>query len=58
MTFDNRNDAIGGAVFVGGRAVVLDGALTELLGAERTGRFLRAADIARKIDDKELAGVR
>ncbi|MGV0746321.1 N-acyl-D-amino-acid deacylase family protein [Mycolicibacterium sp. XJ870] len=39
----NRNDDTVEAVLVGGRAVYLDGALTELVGAHRTGRFLRAA---------------
>jgi N-acyl-D-aspartate/D-glutamate deacylase len=37
----NRNDATVNAVFVGGRAVVLDGRPTEVLGRERTGSFLR-----------------
>lgn len=39
----NRNDATVSAVFVGGRAVFLDGTPTPLVGAHRTGRFLRAA---------------
>lgn len=39
----NRNDDTVIAVFVGGRAVFLDGQPTPLVGAERTGRFLRAA---------------
>jgi N-acyl-D-aspartate/D-glutamate deacylase len=39
----NRNDDTVSAVFVGGRAVFLDGQPTELVGAQRTGRFLRAA---------------
>ncbi len=39
----NRNDDTVAAVFVGGRAVFLDGRPTPLVGAERTGRFLRAA---------------
>ncbi|MGV9799333.1 N-acyl-D-amino-acid deacylase family protein [Mycobacterium sp. NPDC003449] len=39
----NRNDDTVNAVFVGGRAVFLDGAPTGLVGARRTGRFLRAA---------------
>ena len=39
----NRNDDTVTAVFVGGRAVFLDGELTELVGTQRTGRFLRAA---------------
>lgn len=38
----NRNDAAVPAVFVGGRRVVTDGEPTPLLGAERTGQFLRA----------------
>ena len=55
----NRNDDTVCAVFVGGRAVLLDGSLTEIVGAERTGRFLRVAQkIAQAHDDKELAGVR
>ena len=39
----NRNDAAVTAVLVGGRAVFRDGALTDVVGRERTGRFLRAA---------------
>jgi N-acyl-D-aspartate/D-glutamate deacylase len=39
----NRNDATVKAVLVGGRAVFLDGVPTELVGRQRTGRFLRAA---------------
>nr|WP_234712823.1 amidohydrolase family protein [Mycolicibacterium komanii] len=39
----NRNDETVAAVFVGGRAVFLDGKPTELVGQQRTGRFLRAA---------------
>lgn len=39
----NRNDETVAAVFVGGRAVFLDGKPTELVGQRRTGRFLRAA---------------
>lgn len=38
----NRNDQAVPAVFVSGRAVVLDGQPTNLLGAQRTGSFLRA----------------
>lgn len=38
----NRNDATVTAVFVAGRPVFLDGEATDVLGAERTGRFLRA----------------
>ncbi|WP_083168042.1 N-acyl-D-amino-acid deacylase family protein [Mycobacterium aquaticum] len=39
----NRNDDTVTAVLVAGRAVYLDGHLTDLVGATRTGRFLRAA---------------
>ncbi|WP_284230914.1 N-acyl-D-amino-acid deacylase family protein [Mycobacterium antarcticum] len=39
----NRNAETVKAVFVGGRAVFLDGEATELVGRRRTGRFLRAA---------------
>lgn len=39
----NRNDDTVNAVLVGGRAVYLDGEPTELLGTQRTGRFLRSA---------------
>ncbi|PRC54059.1 hypothetical protein C6A85_50680, partial [Mycobacterium sp. ITM-2017-0098] len=39
----NRNNDTVKAVFVGGRAVFLDGQPTPLVGTQRTGRFLRAA---------------
>ncbi len=39
----NRNDDTVTAVVVAGKAVYLDGQLTDLVGATRTGRFLRAA---------------
>ena len=39
----NRNDDTVNAVFVGGRAVFLNGEATDLVGTRRTGRFLRAA---------------
>ncbi|MCT7661913.1 N-acyl-D-amino-acid deacylase family protein [Mycobacterium deserti] len=39
----NRNDDTVTAVLVGGRAVLTEGRLTELVGVQRTGRFLRAA---------------
>ena len=39
----NRNTETVKAVFVGGRAVFLDGEATDLVGHRRTGRFLRAA---------------
>jgi N-acyl-D-aspartate/D-glutamate deacylase len=38
----NRNDETVKAVFVGGRAVFLDGQATDIVGKQRTGRFLRA----------------
>ena len=45
----NRNDDTVVAVLVGGRAVFRDGALTDLVGAQRTGRFLRAAHRVRAL---------
>ncbi|BCI53376.1 hypothetical protein NIIDNTM18_26540 [Mycolicibacterium litorale] len=39
----NRNDDTVSAVLVSGRTVFRDGAPTELVGTQRTGRFLRAA---------------
>jgi N-acyl-D-aspartate/D-glutamate deacylase len=39
----NRNDHTVTAVLVGGRGVFFNGVATALVGAERTGRFLRAA---------------
>ena len=39
----NRNDETVTAVLVGGRAVFLGGVPTDLVGRQRTGRFLRAA---------------
>jgi N-acyl-D-aspartate/D-glutamate deacylase len=38
----NRNDAAVPAVFIGGRKVIEDGRPSATLGAERTGKFLRA----------------
>ena len=38
----NRNDDAVSLVVIGGRTVVRDGAPTEVLGAQRTGSFLRA----------------
>ncbi|WP_082969561.1 N-acyl-D-amino-acid deacylase family protein [Mycobacterium kyorinense] len=52
----NRNDDTVNAVFVGGRAVFLDGAPTEVLGVQRTGRFLRAQTAASAVKG-ELAHV-
>jgi N-acyl-D-aspartate/D-glutamate deacylase len=48
------------AVFVGGRAVFLDGKATDLVGKRRTGRFLRAAHKAQAVTmlgEGELASV-
>jgi N-acyl-D-aspartate/D-glutamate deacylase len=42
----NRNDDAVDLVLIGGRAVVRNGVPTEALGAERTGRFLRAGQRA------------
>jgi len=55
----NRNDETVKAVFVGGRAVFLDGEPTEVVGAARTGRFLRAAHKAPApaIEGSELTSV-
>jgi N-acyl-D-aspartate/D-glutamate deacylase len=55
----NRNDDTATAVFVGGRAVFLDGKATELVGRRRTGRFLRAAHKAPALtrQEGELASV-
>jgi N-acyl-D-aspartate/D-glutamate deacylase len=39
----NRNNETVKAVFVGGRAVFLGGQATDIVGKQRTGRFLRAA---------------
>ena len=43
----NRNDDTVSAVFVGGRAVFLDGHATDLVGTQRTGSFLRASTATR-----------
>ena len=55
----NRNDETVNAVFVGGRAVFLDGEATDLVGKQRTGRFLRAAHKtpALSAPESELASV-
>ena len=53
----NRNDATVTAVLVGGRAVFLDGLATEVVGTQRTGRFLRAEHNAPAPRKKELANV-
>jgi N-acyl-D-aspartate/D-glutamate deacylase len=56
----NRNDETVSAVFVGGRAVFLDGKATDLVGKRRTGRFLRAAHKAPAVTvlgEGELASV-
>ncbi|MGV0789821.1 amidohydrolase family protein [Mycolicibacterium sp. XJ2] len=49
----NRNDDTVSGVFVGGRAVFLDGRPTDLLGKRRTGRFLRAAHKAPALVEQE-----
>jgi N-acyl-D-aspartate/D-glutamate deacylase len=56
----NRNDDTVTAVFVGGRAVFLDGEPTDVVGKKRTGRFLRAAHYAPapKVETSELTSVR
>ncbi|WP_205474192.1 amidohydrolase family protein [Nocardioides sp. SYSU D00038] len=43
----NRNDATVPLVMVGGRVVRRDGAATDVLGRERTGRFLRHGEVSR-----------
>ncbi|GKT28185.1 amidohydrolase family protein, partial [Aduncisulcus paluster] len=43
----NRNDATVSTVLIGGRAVVIDGQPTGILGKQRTGSFLRAGEAAR-----------
>jgi N-acyl-D-aspartate/D-glutamate deacylase len=55
----NRNDDTVNAVLVGGRAVFLEGRPTDLVGTQRTGRFLRAAhrSPALPTDTSELARV-
>lgn len=56
----NRNDDTVTAVLVGGRTVFADGRLTDLVGKQRTGRFLRAAHQTPSIsaEDSELTSVR
>jgi N-acyl-D-aspartate/D-glutamate deacylase len=55
----NRNDDTVAAVLVGGKAVYLDGELTDRVGTTRTGRFLRAAhrSPAQPTQSGELASV-
>lgn len=55
----NRNDDTVTAVLVSGRAVFLDGQPTELVGRQRTGRFLRAAHRSPALgaDESALASV-
>lgn len=50
----NRNDATVPAVYVGGRAVWRDGQPTDVLGRERTGRFLRAGEAAPAVQAVEV----
>jgi len=56
----NRNRETVRAVFVGGRAVFLDGEPTDLVGRHRTGRFLRAAHRSPAVSTQkdELTSVR
>ncbi|CDP82029.1 MULTISPECIES: N-acyl-D-amino-acid deacylase family protein [Mycolicibacterium] len=56
----NRNDQTVTAVLVGGRTVFTDGQLTDLVGKQRTGRFLRAAHQTPSIsaENSELISVR
>lgn len=56
----NRNDETVTAVLVGGRTVFADGRLTDLVGRQRTGRFLRAAHQTPSIsaEESELTRVR
>lgn len=49
----NRDDGAVTAVYVGGRAVFVGGRPTELVGRQRTGRFLRAAHKAPAISAQE-----
>jgi N-acyl-D-aspartate/D-glutamate deacylase len=49
----NRNNDTVNAVLVGGRTVFLDGKATELVGKQRTGRFLRAAHKAPAVTSNE-----
>jgi N-acyl-D-aspartate/D-glutamate deacylase len=49
----NRNDQTVTAVFVGGRAVFVDGQATDLVGRRRTGRFLRAAHNAPALPEQK-----
>lgn len=56
----NRNDQTVTAVLVGGRTVFAAGQLTDLVGKQRTGRFLRAAHQTPSIsaENSELISVR
>ena len=51
----NRNDAAVNVVLIGGRTVVRGGVPTEVLGAQRTGRFLRAGQRAAAPIEKEFS---
>ena len=55
----NRNDDTVNAVFVGGRAVFVNGEATDVVGTQRTGRFLRAAHKAPapNVQEVEMASV-
>ncbi|WP_127782955.1 amidohydrolase family protein [Rhodococcus sp. X156] len=54
----NRNDAAVPLVLIAGRVVVEDGTPTELLGAERTGSFLRAGASQATTPSAQLAATR
>lgn len=51
----NRNDAAVNVVLIGGRTVVRGGVPTEVLGTQRTGRFLRAGERAAAPIEKEFS---
>lgn len=51
----NRNDAAVNVVLIGGRTVVRGGVPTEVLGTQRTGRFLRAGQRAAAPIEKEFS---
>jgi len=52
----NRNNATVPAVYIAGKRVIADGEPTQVLGKERTGRFLRAG-VRDSVRDSGLVGV-
>lgn len=50
----NRNDAAVNLVLIGGRTVVREGVPTDLLGARRTGSFLRAGQRTAALTDNDV----